>query len=262
MATFSTFDTFLIDDERQFLGSVYGGSGGNAEFEGPISATFTSPPMERGDSFDLLTALSNESGVEIYLYSGGLSQLVEDDLVRGVIMDLYWRDNSLGELRNVSAYPGIPVRFKLGSYTETVNGIVTNFAFINYRAQSIGRRVVLLDQDPSRPIWSLSNLQSSAINEERLWNSPICNIITLELAPEATYDENEGADPPLPPNIVPLTATLYGRAYFFFYAEYSYGWTASDGTPRAGTTLAYTRPYYRYVPYGVGWYGGSGTASV
>jgi hypothetical protein len=255
MATFSEFDTFFIDDERQFLGSVFLRNGGNMEFEGPASATFSSPDMERGDIFDLVAALSNESGIRIFVYEGGATSVTEKDIARGVLLDLYWRDNSFSELQGVSAYPGIPPRYKIGSYIESVNGIVTNFDFINYRAQAIGRRVVLLDRDPGRPTWGYKN------SDYRLWEHPISHVLTLDLNPGAVYDENEGADPPLPPSIVPLTSKLYGRAYFFFDAEYDYTWVHEDGTVRPGVVNVYTRNYL-VRPHGVGWYGGSGATSV
>jgi hypothetical protein len=262
MATFSEFDTFFIDDERQFLGSVFLRGGDNLEFEGPVSATFSSPDMERGDTFDLLTALSNQSGMDVFVYQGGATAVTQKAIARGILLDLYWRDNSFSELQGVSAYPGIPPRYTIGSYTESVNGIVTNFDFINYRAQAIGRRVVLLDRDPRRPVWGLSDIVTSANFDSRLWEHPISHALTLDLNPGATYDENEGADPPLPPSIVPLTSKLYGRAYIFFYADYEYTWMHEDGTARNSLLTVYSRPNYRLMTLGVGWYGGSGTASV
>jgi hypothetical protein len=262
MTVFTTFDTFDIDDERQFLGAVNLSEGGNLELEGPVSATFSSPYLESGDTFDILTALSNQSGLDIFVYEGGASSVEFDHWVRGVLLDLYWRDDSLGGIQNVSAYPGIPPRYKLGSYTESVNGIVTNFDYVNYRAQSIGRRVVLLDRDVRRPVWGLRGSLAGGIYDPLMWETPIVHSITLDLNTAALYDANEGGELPLPPNIVPLTSTLYGRAYFYFYAIYDYTWLDYEGNTRLSKMTVYTRPYNKLVPLGVGWYGGSGAISV
>lgn len=260
MTTYSAFDVYDVGTREYELGVLRRGEG-EATFKARASALFESPPLENGDTFDLLTALSNAPDWGIDVSQSGFNYLNQADFARAVIIDSFLEVVAEGATSGGSFYHGSPPRQVIGSYTVEVNDVITEFEFINYRRQSIGRRMTLLDRRYTDDTWGVE-LYRVSYYDLSLWELTHFHKLNLYINPNILYDENESADPPLPPNMIPLTCRLRGRIYIVYFANYDYGVTFSNGVTVEEKTTVRSDLSSSVIPYGVGWEGGSIGVSV
>jgi hypothetical protein len=259
MADFTDFDNFEMDGTLLAVTYIFSGEN-RAIVYTPASATFISPTLTGGDTFNLEQALIGvEASIQPEIVNEGVPNIVEEVVHRACIIDLYWEDEAFMSIDRATVYPGNPPRWKFGSFAESVNGVMTRYDHLTYRRQSIGRRLVLLDRDLTEPVWGIhEDFFDAGIaryrHDEYLWGLQHCHRLHLHLEPGLTFDENEGSDPPLPPNIVPLEFRVIGRVYFDFSMVHTYD--NPEGNRRVASNGTYLPR--RAGPHGVGWQGASG----
>lgn len=275
MTIYNTFDTFDIDDDRLLLfAAEIGEADDRITVEVPITGVFTSPILNNGDTFNLYQALRSVEGLEPDEYNTGVPDFRRWDKRLSVISDLYWESEAITSVRGGrSTYEGNPPRKPLGSYTESINGVYTSFQYINYFRSGIGKRLILLDRLLTEPMWGITydwDFATGSLDynfNEALYRNlggkvlevPQTDSFHLYLDEGYSYNENEGADPPLPPRYVPQAFRLHGRVYFEFTMAYTYRWPGSD---RLVDVTMGSSPLSTYAPYGPGWLGGLPTGTI